>query len=159
MMLMDVEDEYRRHAPALIHYATILVGPNDASDVVNEAVTATLARGSLDGVSNVRAYWFRAVTNTAAGLHRSRLRRQRRESLTAARVAVASGDLEEPTDARRVLGVLSLQQRSVVYLTYWHDWDPARIADVLGVSEGTVRKQLARGRQQLREVLDNEQSR
>jgi RNA polymerase sigma factor (sigma-70 family) len=59
-------------------------------------------------------------------------------------------------DARRVLRALSVQQRAVMYLTYWHDWDPARIAEALGVADGTVRKQLARGREQLREALRDE---
>ena len=46
-----------------------------------------------------------------------------------------------------------MQQRAVVYLTYWHDWEPARVAATLGVSEGTIRQQLGRGREKLREVL------
>jgi RNA polymerase sigma factor (sigma-70 family) len=58
-------------------------------------------------------------------------------------------------DARTALAVLSLQQRTVVFLTYWADQTPADIAEVLDVSEGTVRKQLARARARLREVLDD----
>jgi DNA-directed RNA polymerase specialized sigma24 family protein len=42
-----------------------------------------------------------------------------------------------------------------VFLTYWADQTPADIAEVLDVSEGTVRKQLARARARLREVLDD----
>ena len=49
---------------------------------------------------------------------------------------------------------LSEQQRAVVFLTYWEDLAPAQVADLLGVSDGTVRKQLARARDQLRRILD-----
>jgi RNA polymerase sigma factor (sigma-70 family) len=51
--------------------------------------------------------------------------------------------------------VLSVQQRTVVFLAYWCDQSAGDIAGVLGVSEGTVRKQLVRARARLREVLDD----
>ena len=153
--MVDLDTEYRAHAADLVRYATVLVGPHDANDVVNEAVTATIARGSLEQVSDVRGYWFRAVTNTAASWHRSGIRRRRREDRVARRDLVVVTDIDAD-DARRVLRALSVQQRAVMYLTYWHDWDPARIAEALGVADGTVRKQLARGREQLREALRDE---
>jgi RNA polymerase sigma-70 factor (ECF subfamily) len=156
MVLVDVEHEYRRSVDALVHYATVLVGPDDAMDVVNDAVLATLSRGSLDRVADVRAYWFRAVTNTAAGWHRSTARRRVREERAAQRSPRAEVEMSQVSDAQRTLSSLSVHQRAAVYLTYWSDWEPARIADVLGVSEGTVRKALARGRQRLREVLSDE---
>lgn len=60
-----------------------------------------------------------------------------------------------PERARAVLSVLSDQQAAVVFLTYWSDLRPVEVADVLGVREGTVRKQLARARKRLREVFDD----
>jgi RNA polymerase sigma-70 factor (ECF subfamily) len=157
MVLVDVESEYRRHVAALVHYATVLVGPDDAMDVVNDAVASSLAGGSLESVDNVRAYWFRSVTNTAAGWHRSRARRRAREVRAAARSRREMPEMVEPSPAQRALRELSMQQRAAVYLTYWADWEPARIAEVLGVSDGTVRKALARGRERLREVLEHDE--
>ena len=49
---------------------------------------------------------------------------------------------------------LSVRQRAVVVLTYWADLDPAAIAVMLDVSEGSVRRHLARARAHLRKVLD-----
>lgn len=80
---LDVEFEYGRLAPELVRYASVLVGPHDAPDVVADAVVATLERGSLSAVADLRAYWFRAVTNTAVSLHRSSSRRIRREQFVA----------------------------------------------------------------------------
>jgi RNA polymerase sigma factor (sigma-70 family) len=152
MVSEGIDDLYRRHVGELVHFATVLVGPTDAVDVVSDAVLATLRRGSLDNVDNVRAYWFRAVANTAASHHRSRFRRLRREH--SAREVRAEPTVSEPAaDARRLLSGLTAQQRSVIYLTYWHDLAPAQVAEMLGVSDGTVRKQLGRAREQLREVL------
>ena len=49
---------------------------------------------------------------------------------------------------------LSVQQRAVILLTYWMDLDPKSTAERLGISEGAVRRHLARARARLREVLD-----
>jgi len=149
---VDVGAEFRLHVDELVRFATLLVGPDDATDVVSDAVTATISRRSLDGVENVRAYWFRAVLNTAADWHRTAQRRALREQRFH-RVEVRVSESMPSSDARRLLAGLSPQQKAVIFLTYWHDWPPIRIAEVLDVSEGTVRKQLARAREQLREVL------
>jgi RNA polymerase sigma factor (sigma-70 family) len=155
MASMELDDLYSRARVDLVRFATALVGPDDALDVVSEAVVTTLASGRLDGVDDVRAYWFRAVANRAASWNRSSGRRRRRDARSAALDRFS--DVEVTADrARELLGGLSPQQRAVVYLTYWHDWDPATIAAALAVSEGTVRKQLARARAHLREVMNHE---
>lgn len=158
MMVMvseRVDDLYRKHIDELIHFATVLVGPGDAHDVVADAVLATITSGSAETVDNVRAYWFRAVSNTASSFHRSRFSRLRREQNAFSSAATYGVD-NEAVDARRVLATLSAQQRAVVYLTYWHDMSPDAVADLLQTTEGTVRKQLARARATLREALRHE---
>jgi RNA polymerase sigma-70 factor (ECF subfamily) len=142
---------YRRHADELVRYATALVGPDDAADVVVDAVMAALRSPGWAAVANQRAYLYRAVLHRAASVRRSDARRTAREQ----RVAVADSVPPAPSslDAQRALAGLSHQQRAVVFLTYWDDQTPAQIAVLLGVGEGTVRKQLARGREQLRRVL------
>ena len=155
-MSMDVEASYRAHLPDLLHFATVLVGPHDAADVVNEAVTATLRRGSLSGVVDPRAYWFRAVSNTAASWHRSRFRRTRREHAWASSTAGVTGLTPTPDAARTILAGLSVQQRTALYLTYWLDWPVDRVAQTMGATEGTVKQHLARGRAHLKEILSDE---
>lgn len=149
---------YRRHADELIRYATALVGPADAPDVVIDGVLTAFRSASWPTVSNQRAYLYRAVLNRALGERRSNGRRQAREALAAGREAAAqsSGESASSIDALRALAGLSAQQRAVVYLTYWDDLTPAQVADLLGVGEGTVRKQLARAREQLRRTLHDQ---
>jgi DNA-directed RNA polymerase specialized sigma24 family protein len=67
--------------------------------------------------------------------------------------AVTHLELLSDPDVIAAVNALSLQQRSVIYLTYWEDMTPAAIAGVLGVSDGTIRRHLARGRSRLRKVL------
>ncbi len=156
MVTVDIEAEYRAHVRDLLHFATVLVGPHDAADVVSEAVTATLHRGSMATVLDPRAYWFRAVANTAAGWHRSNFRRQWREERAARSSSTNAAIHSSPDEARRLLGQLSVQQRTAVYLAYWLDWPVNRIAEAMGSSDGTVKQHLARGRARLRELLDDE---
>lgn len=155
MVSMELDDLYSRTRVDLVRFATALVGPNDALDVVSEAVVTTLASGRLDRVDDVRAYWFRAVANRAASWHRSSSRRRRRDATSGVRNRAEVVEMTADR-ARELLSGLSPQQRAVVYLTYWHDWDPPTIAAALAVSEGTIRKQLARARAHLREVMNHE---
>lgn len=57
-------------------------------------------------------------------------------------------------DVAAAVARLSVRQRAVVVLTYWADLDPAAIGVMLDVSEGSVRRHLARARAHLRKVLD-----
>ena len=61
---------------------------------------------------------------------------------------------DQLSDVLDMVDRLSPRQRAVVYLAYWDDLDPAAIAQVLGVSEGSVRRHLARARAALRRMLD-----
>jgi RNA polymerase sigma-70 factor, ECF subfamily len=146
------EELYRRYSPALMRYATALVGPADAADVVTDSVLACFQTRNWRHIDNKRAYLYRAVLNTARAHGRSDARRRRREALVATPMNTDTYPLS--TDARRALDQLSPQQRAVVFLTYWEDCAPTRVAEILGVGEGTVRKQLARAREQLRRILD-----
>jgi RNA polymerase sigma-70 factor (ECF subfamily) len=158
MLTMTPSDTelYRAHADELIRYATVLVGPDDAPDVViDAALTAFSSRGWRD-VEHPRAYLFRCVLNTASSRQRSTARRRRRERTVGLRqIPPASPAPDTSVDAHRALATLSPQQRAVVFLAYWEDRTPAQIADTLAIGEGTVRKQLARARAQLRKVIDH----
>jgi RNA polymerase sigma-70 factor (ECF subfamily) len=157
MVADSLEAAYRRHAAELIRFATAIAGPDDASDVVTDAMLRVFdGRVDHPTIADVRAYMFRAVHRRLIDHERSQTRRRRRD-LAFGRGAGSPAPDDAPAvavDARAALAVLSVQQRTVVFLTYWCDHTPADIARVLDVSEGTVRKQLARARARLREVLD-----
>lgn len=146
-------ETYVKYADDLVRYATGLVGPSDASDVVSDAVLACLASDQWSKVTEKRPYLYRSVYNKAAELHRSSRRRRSREERSATR------DLVEISDPRpEVLEAvfrLSLKQRSVIVLTYWEDLSSASIAALMNISEGSVKRHLDRGRSRLREALAN----
>lgn len=144
-------DAYVRHAGELTRFATGLVGRSDAQDVVADAMVRLMTSRVWAEASDRRALMYRAVLFEARMFHRARRRRLFREARAAVREAYDMPDVD-PRVAAAVAG-LSPQQRAVVFLTYWDDLDVRMVASLLGVSEGTVRKQLGRTRERLREVL------
>ena len=61
--------------------------------------------------------------------------RRWRRDLAAVR-PVVHGDEPIDVDVYQALARLTLRQRSVVFLAYWHDMTEAEIADVLAMSHG-----------------------
>jgi len=147
----DDDAVYASLAIELLRFATGLVGRDDAQDVVSTAVLKSLAAPSWSAVTNRRSYLYRAVFNEAQRWNRRASLRRDREarSATADRWELP----EYRPEVRSAVEDLSVRQRAVIVLTYWHDLDPAAIADQLHISEGSVRRHLARARARLREVL------
>jgi len=154
MAKLDLEDAYRKWSGDLGRYATVLVGPADAPDVVADAVVSLLRSDGWDEVLNQRAYLYKAVLNSARMSQRTWGRRRAREDR--ATHEVAGYELETDVEAREWLGSLSVQQRAAIHLAYWEDLPAAKIAEILGVGEGTVRRHLARGRAKLRRVISHD---
>ena len=56
---------WRTHADELVRFATVLVGPSDAPDIVTDVFMRSQTVLGLATITNARAYLFRAVTNRA----------------------------------------------------------------------------------------------
>lgn len=151
-------DLYERLAPELTHFATTLVGPSGAEDLLASAVVKALASPRWRAVDNKRAYLYRCLVNEAHNQRRSTSRRMEREVRTANRSVVDDGStgfdrvVLDPTvlDALRRLTV---RQRAVIYLTYWSDLTPAQVATTLDSSLRTVERDLTTARTRLEELL------
>ncbi|MCP4958312.1 MAG: RNA polymerase sigma factor [Actinomycetia bacterium] len=149
---LSVGEAFAKWSDDLTRYATVLVGPDDAGDIVNQAFASVLAARSWDTVSSHKGYLYRSTLNAARAQRRSQGRRDAREWRHGSTSVEHWDLLADPAVVAAVNG-LSLRQRAVVYLTYWEDMTPQSIAADLAVSEGTVRRQLARARARLRKVL------
>ena len=149
---MTDEEIYRKHADELVRFATGLVGPFDAQDVVTDSCLKAFRAKDWRDVRNHRAYLYRTVLNHARSHHRSTLRRRLREMQTAPRESISPTEVD--VDVLAAVDKLSVQQRASVVLTYWEDLRPDEVASRLGISEGSVKRHLARARARLRELLD-----
>lgn len=145
------EEIYRKYADDLVRFATGLVGPFDAPDVVSDACLRAFRSQGWHDVANHRAYLYRTVLNQARSHHRSTLRRRLREIRTAASEVALPAEVD--VDVLAAVDKLSVQQRASVVLTYWEDLKPAEVATRLGISEGSVKRHLARARARLKELL------
>lgn len=145
---MDDAAIWRKHSEELTRYATVLVGPDEAEDVLSIVVERVLRRsGSLAALDDPRPYLFRAVLNESRGfLRRSRL------------VPWERGYVEETVAYRpeiaEAVGALPERQRAAVYLTYWRDLPIREVADLMGCRPGTVKRYLHLSRNRLRKVLE-----
>jgi len=153
MMDNAAEEAYIKHSEQLVRMATVLVGPFDADDVVAVAILRVFQSDQWIGVRDPEAYLVRAVVNEARSFRRSAGRRRNRE-LRAARLDPGMGPAAS-TQAGVIAAIdsLSVRQRSVIYLTYWEDEPVRNVAALLGCSDGSVRRHLARARAQLRKAL------
>lgn len=156
-MVMDENDEviYRKHAGDLRRLAGMLVGEANGDDVFTDAMlnaTRSARWATLDD-DGKRRYLHRTVVNQAHQWTRSRSRRERREDFVALRnegTEAAWPDL----DVWNAVATLGTRARAVIFLTYWEDLDGETVARELGISERSVRRDLARARRELRGLID-----
>ncbi len=145
------EEVYARHSVELVRFATVLIGPSGADDLVADATLKVFTSPAWRQVEHQRAYLFRAVLNEARQRERSAARRRRRERLAASPERVDTPTVRpEVIVAMRGLGP---RQRAIVYFVYWEDRAAADIAAHLDVSVRTVQRELAAAQEHLREAL------
>lgn len=144
-------DLYQTHAKSLIGYASTLVGPSQAEDLVSDAMVKVFHGVDLGAVSNPRAYLFTCVLNQARSDARQMVARRHRELIVSTRSGIAPPP--KASDELGLLGVLSTRERAVIYLTYWEDMAIEDVAACLGLANGTVRRYLARARDKIRKEI------
>ncbi|WP_029007409.1 sigma-70 family RNA polymerase sigma factor [Azospirillum halopraeferens] len=142
----------RRFARAMVRDATL------ADDLVQECLERALSRLHLwRPGSNLRAWLFTILRN----LHINGIRRRQTvvdiDGEGQAAVGSAHGSQFvrlELRDLRRALALLPNEQREVVLLIGLEGISYGEAADILGISIGTVKSRLSRGRRALRLLME-----
>ena len=150
---LSFEEFVASRADALMRYAYVLTGnPHDAADLLQESLVRV--RAAWHGIVDKRepeGY----VRTTMARSHISAWRVRRRERLMSeppeqayedAALTRADGD----DGLWRALEGLPRRQRAVLVLRYYESLSDTEIAEVLGISRGTVRSQASRALDKLR---------
>lgn len=137
----------------LLRFAYFLSGDRAAAeDLVQDAFVKLYRADRHIEVEGFKAYARRTIVN----LHSSRFRRLRAERRAFASHAPATGSVSgpEPVDhVWRAIQSLPRQQRACVALRFYEDMTEQAVADTLGVSVGTVKKQMSRAMATLRAAL------
>jgi RNA polymerase sigma-70 factor (ECF subfamily) len=134
----------------LIQYATALVGPDSASDLLSAVMVRLLARKRLSDLMDARPYLFRAVLNEARGQHR---RTVRNASAVAEEVVTHDRPNLQPEVLEAVMQ-LPVRQRAATYLVYWADCSTKEAARLMDIGEGTVKRYLVLARRRLKGKLN-----
>ncbi len=149
----DFREFVRARRRALLRSAYGLTGNRaDAEDLVQSALAKTyLAWNRIEDRAAVDGYVRRAMVNT----HISSWRRRRVEEFPTDEIpdqAVAdhSAASEMQESLRRAIGRLPQRMRDAVVLRYYEDMTEAEVAEVLGVSLGTVKSTVSRAVAKLR---------
>lgn len=152
-METDFDGFVAARSASLFRGALVLTGNRDAAeDLVQETLERACRKWrTISAKDAPEAYVRRIMVNLA----NDRWRRFRRTALQAdGPERAARGDEYGQVDSRdqlvRALQQLPMRMRTVVVLRYFHDLSDTEIAADLGVSPSTVRSQLARGIEKLR---------
>jgi RNA polymerase sigma-70 factor (ECF subfamily) len=133
--------------------ATVTGSYESAKDAVQEGFARALQkRRQFRGEGSLEAWVWRIVLRTALESHSVR---------EAPLGELPEAELVEPERdpaLTAALRTLSPRRRLIVFLHYYADLSYAEIADVCGISEGTVAATLAQARQSLHDVLESEKS-
>ena len=141
--------------PALLRFGHVLTGnPQEAEDLVQEALAKSLRRWRRASADDPHAYVRRVMVNT----HLTQWRRWgARVQLGDVPESVShDGKLRQSEEwdvLRRALATLSSRQRAVLVLRYLEDLPDPVIAGLLGCGLGTVRSHASRGLAALRPLM------
>ena len=150
--------------------AFALLGDREEALDVSQEVFLRVFRtlGGFRGDATLRTWIYRIVINQARNRQRSWMRRRRDDQISLDDYAAAHGEpratrqigadvrLERRQLAARLrgaIGALPFEQRSALVLREFHGMRYQEIAFSLGLTVGTVKSRLARGRATLRESM------
>ncbi len=161
-MNTDLEVQFRAMAGVqlvpLRRFARSLTrDPHRADDLVQGALERMyVAWPRVHTVADPGAYLRTVVVRLAVSESRRPWRRER--STEALPEAGYDGTAASPVrlDLARALAGLSVKQRAIVVLRYVEDRSVAEVAEVMGVAEGTVKRQSADAVAKLRRILGDD---
>jgi RNA polymerase sigma-70 factor (sigma-E family) len=129
---------------------------DDAEDIAADALAAAWERYERGEIDDLRHYLLRAVANRSKSwLRRRYVRRRVHETASgdARGIRWHSEDVVDRDEMWNALQHLPARQRITVVLRYYEGLNVEETARVLGVREGTVKSNTARGLARLEELL------
>lgn len=151
----DVRAVMDAYAPMLYRLAYVRTGNHhDAEDVCQDVLIALVQKNpEFEREENRRAWLIRAAINRTISLLRTGW--HSRVALTEPEKLNARAEIRD-TALLNALESLPIQERTVLTLSYFDGLKSHEIASVLGIRPPTVRKRLARAREHLKALLDEE---
>ena len=150
----DLRAIYEAQFDSLLALARLLVGESGlAEELVQDTFARLLERPpKLNNADALDAYVRSAVLNAC----RSKIRRLVLERRHATPSPTSTTDTTADHALRAALLELPIRQRQCVALRYYEDRTVADIADLLDISDGSVKTHLHRGLSRLKDLIEDE---
>lgn len=143
-MLTDHGNSILRLAYSYLHDLS------DAEEVLQETLIRFLQTAPvLESAAHEKAWLLRV----AANLSKNRLDYERLRCSDELTEELAAEEREDLSFVWEAVRSLPVQYREVIHLFYYEGYSTAEIAQMLGRKEATVRSDLRRGRERLKEIL------
>jgi len=158
---VDFAEFVALRGPSLVRLARgLLRDPHQAEDVVQDVLAKALLHwGRISSIEAPDAYVRRMVINGCTSWFRRAVRREHVHDHDALPQVLQPDGSVTVDDRDRVVSLLrslSYRQRAVLVLRHYEGVPDREIADLLGVSEPTVRSLAHRGLTRLRHTIEEE---
>ena len=143
-----------RFGDSILRYAyTYLHNMSDAEEVLQDTLVQFLKTAPEFESENHEKAWLLRV---AANLSKNRIRYNKLRETDELNEELVAEEREYLSFVWEAVKSLPVKYREVIHLFYHEGYQTAQIAKVLGRNESTVRSDLRRGREKLKEVLKGE---
>ena len=143
-----------RFGDSILRYAyTYLHNMSDAEEVLQDTLVQFLKTAPEFESENHEKAWLLRV---AANLSKNRIRYNKLRETDELNDELVAEECEDLSGVWEAVKRLPVKYREVIHLFYHEGYQTVQIAKVLGRNESTVRSDLRRGREKLKEVLKGE---
>lgn len=143
-----------RFGDSILRYAyTYLHNMSDAEEVLQDTLVQFLKTAPEFESENHEKAWLLRV---AANLSKNRIRYNKLRETDELNDELVAEEREDLSFVWEAVKSLPVKYREVIHLFYHEGYQTVQIAKVLGRNESTVRSDLRRGREKLKEVLKGE---
>jgi RNA polymerase sigma-70 factor (ECF subfamily) len=138
------------------------VPDQDCADVLQDVFARVLeAKQRFANHSSFRTYLFAIARYAVADHYREKYRAEKHfdpatqsvEDLDGLRPSTADDQLRRGRRLNACLRKLSIHERELIELHYWHDFDQGELSEIFGVPRETIRTRLYRARNRLGALL------
>lgn len=153
--LSEVVERYQRNIYVAVY--AIVRNSDDANDVVQDTFLQYYTKiRQFESEEHIKAWLLRVAINKATDITRSFWHRFRSEENPDIHGTMPAILTERESLLNEAVMQLPLKQRIVIHLHYYEDYSIREIADILGLTESSIKMRLMRGRESLRKVLKEE---
>lgn len=131
----------------------LLQNEQDAQDVLQETLIKYIQKAPVFDAADYEKAWLLRVANN---LCKDMLRFQKKNRHANIEDLLDMGITQEDSNLLTQVWCLQEKYRRVIYLYYYEGYSVVEMAQILNVSESAVKKRLERGRNKLKEILEED---